>query len=130
MGLTAEQIMRKMGYPDDEQGHYVTLLREEIALQVANGLANRSAGTWSSDADKLSFEQRAKAQLAFDWAANNGYSYRVECLDPIIIRQIDLRTKKRTIRIDWPRIPAATRDFYRRVKYIIRKPFLPRNPYL
>jgi hypothetical protein len=56
---SAEEIMERGGFIASETGPYVTALREETRKQVANGLLERSPGTWGPDAVKVGAEGRA-----------------------------------------------------------------------
>ena len=126
----ADALMIKMGFPLSEQGPFVNKLRDHITSQVRNGLVDRSGGTWAPQTEYLSYEERAKALLAFDWAADHGYAYKRECMDRIIYRQFNTKTLKRNLVIRWSLIPAALRDHLRHYRFLLRKPFLPKNPYL
>lgn len=77
--VSAEEIIRHMGFPDTECGPFVTALRASVAKQVADGMTNRSGGTWAPG--NHSYEDRAKALLAWDWELEHGHHYRVEAID-------------------------------------------------
>lgn len=83
----ANEIMRSMGFSDNENGPFVSQLRKNVEKQVANGLVRRSGGTWAPECfdEKGRFtitaEDRAKAMLAYDWALEREHSFRVECID-------------------------------------------------
>jgi hypothetical protein len=98
MRRTAEDIVLKMGFPDDATGPYVTALRTLVREQVSQGMTNRSGGTWADPAIWNDHEERARCFLEIDWDLKQGYSCRVELLDtaPLMWRY-NLRTMRRHI---------------------------------
>lgn len=114
----ASAIMLKMGFPETEVGPHVTELRKLIRRQVSEGMTDRSAGTWAPG--NHSHEDRAKAFLSSEWSMQRGHSYRVECFDPIIRRSTDLRTMKRSVRVEWKRIPLWLGDRVRETAMKLR----------
>lgn len=87
MRRNAEQIMLDMGFPESEQGPYVTELRKVIAEQVSHGLVRRSGGTWAPEcfdekgAWTISHEDRARAFLEVEWEMKHGHTAEVKNLD-------------------------------------------------
>lgn len=122
---SAEEIMLRMGFPETEDGHYVTLFRAMIAREVECGMVDHSYGTWAGD---ISCEERAKMFLALDWARRRGHQCRVELIDRLTWRRFWRRKDKVEMLAAW------TRDGVRRAvvsfrvwrdKYVLRL----RNPY-
>lgn len=132
---TAAKIIRRMGYPDNETGPYVTALRAYILKQCEKGMVGGSGGTWAPGTETLTYEERAKATMAFNWAADN-YSYRVTNIDgPPWGYRLDLETMKRTFRVRWRRVPSWFGDQFRRSVNKLRvywgtKVLKRTNPYL
>jgi hypothetical protein len=60
MKRAADDIIRGMGFPDDATGPYVTALRRLVREQVAQGMTNRSAGTWADPTIWNDHEERAR----------------------------------------------------------------------
>lgn len=132
----AQRIMAQLGYPETEHGPFVTELRKHIQNRVdCEGLVGMSPGTWSGE--PTSYEERAKAQLAFDWEVANRHSHRVECIDGLPIRwRYDIANwPKRRLEVRWSKAPAWIGDVLRKHhcrlrvwwdRAILRK----RNPYL
>lgn len=131
---TLNEIMARMGYPETETGPYVTELRAYVAKKMDRGLVGMSGGTWGSDVAKMTLEERAKAHLAFLWAADN-FSYKVERLDArIFVRRTDIETMKRRIVFRHWLIGPAIRDSIRKVYYstkfwFAKKVLRKTNPY-
>jgi hypothetical protein len=80
---SAEEIVRRMGFPDTEQGPYVQALRQQVRKQVAQGMVNRSGGSWGPEGEKLDCEGRARELLACDWEIEHEHCHRVEAMDGI-----------------------------------------------
>lgn len=116
MRLTAEQIARSMGFPDDANGPYVTAFRALLREQVADGMTHRSGGTWASDEIWDDHEERARCFLEIDWDIKQGHSCRVELLDVAPIQwSFNIKTMRRVLRVRPKLIPAWFRDHYRRL---------------
>lgn len=128
---TLERQMARMGYPASEQGPYVTELRKHIQKQLDEGMVMRSAGSWAPEAASLSYEERAKATLAFDWAIGRRHGYRVEVFDPLWGWKTNVQTMKRTYYIRWRKIPAWIGDRFRELggKYRVWRDRNLQNPY-
>lgn len=100
MRNSPEQIMLNMGFPEDANGPYVTALRALIREQVADGMMNRSGGTWASDEIWSDHEERARCFLEIDWDIKQGHSCRVELLDSAPIRwAYNIKTRRRVLRV-------------------------------
>lgn len=124
--------MLQMGFPAESwSGRYVGELRASVAKQVERGLTGRSGGTWSTE--DIPAEERAREFLAWDWANERGYSYRVEVLDPVIGRRYHYKTDDYKLEIHWHRILPWLGDRVRELGMrwrIIRDHVLRvRNPY-
>ncbi len=125
----ANDIVRDMGFPDTEQGPFVTKLREYIAQEVVKkGLRRMSGGTWAMGTETMAYEERARLTLQFMWEADH-FSYKVECLDgkPWGVKTIFTKTEsgewsgfERKPYVKWRRIPAFLRDCARRQKHAIK----------
>lgn len=109
MQRTPEQIMERMRFAVTDRGPYVTELRALIARQVAEGLTDRSAGSWAGDVFPDA-EERAKALLSWEWATERGHCCRQEVIDPLIHWTFSTKTMRRGIRIHWRSIPAWVCD--------------------
>lgn len=116
----AAAIMLRMGFQPSDAGPYVAELRAHVAKQVAQGMQNRSRGSWTPEGAALSAEERAKHWLAWDWELAQRHSYRVEAMDGIIWTTTDVRTMKRSTRVLWGQIPAWVGDQYRRLACDVR----------
>jgi hypothetical protein len=111
------RIMRKMGFPDNEDSPYVHELRRSILKQVDNGLINRGGGSWVRN--DLTYEEKAKQLLAWDWEIENGYTVSVHHLaDGYSPKDLIVRF---WTWIQWLRIDA--------IKWFNRKVLKKTNPY-
>ena len=114
----AAGIMLRMGFPDTERGPFVTELRTLIRRQVSEGLVNRSGGSWAPGAETLTYEERAKHLLAWEWEIQHGHSYRVEAIDGLHRRAVLpwLRDRAREFALDirlwWDRKVMKTANPY------------------
>lgn len=116
MRYSPEQIMLRMGFPEDASGPYVTALRALIREQVADGMTDRSGGSWATDEMWSDHEGRARCFLEIDWDIKHGHSHRVELLDtaPIMWR-FNTRTMRRHLEFRPSLILPWLRDHYRRL---------------
>lgn len=130
-GRTADEIMERGGFSANETGPFVTALREKTRMQVANGLLDRSPGTWGPEAAKVGAEGRAKALLASQWRIDMAHTCRIECIDPPIGWSFNTKTMWRSIRIRWRRLLPWFGDQGRRVgmRYRIWRDRHVVNPY-
>lgn len=109
-----DNLMRKAGFGESAKGPFATELRESLARRAADGLVYQSPGTWADgEFWQIDPETRARELLAIEWSMARGHSYRTECIDPPIYWQIDTRTMKRRLKIDWSRIPDWFGDRWR-----------------
>lgn len=123
---TADEIMERMGFPPTEQGHYVTLLRERVREQVANGLRDRGYGSWEG---QPSCEVRARELLGMDWARERGHSYEVRAMDGLIRRRRNLSTGRFTYKIKWAWFGDRFRKAVMRFRVWRDRMLGVRNPY-
>lgn len=138
--LTASEMMLKMGFPPSETGPYVTELRALIERKSAEGRVGCSGVTWADECYelddagfitgyKISHEDRAKAMLEMEWAVDNGHSYRVSTVDPIICRTFNTTTMRRGIRVRWSSILPWVGDRWKETMMNIRVWHGGKNPY-
>ena len=77
-------LEHRMGFPPTATGPYVTALRALVRKQVANGMTNRSGGSWDTENHPdiwQQHEERARCILEWDWEIEHGHSCRVELVD-------------------------------------------------
>lgn len=129
-GRTAEETMARGGFADST-GPYVAELLENTRKQVADGLLDRSPGTWGPHAEAIGPEGRAKALLAVQWRIDRGHTCRVECIDPLFSRTFNTKTMRHGFRFRWRRIQSWVGDRLRviRMRYRIWRDRNIANPY-
>jgi hypothetical protein len=112
--ITLDHMMKRMGFDPADTGPYATELRKMVARQMANGMTDRSAGTWAPG--DHSAEDRARALLEVEYAIERGHFYEVRNIDG-----------------DWSRPASMIGDGWRRtmLRFRVAKDKLlgRRNPY-
>lgn len=117
---TLEQQMARFGIPESERGPFVTELRARTARKLAEGMVMQSAGSCTDAFWALSYEEQAKARLAWDWELDNLHSYRVEAIDGVMWRSYDASIGKFSTRILWRNIFPWIGDQWRKMLCDVR----------
>lgn len=136
----AARIMLKMGFPPTETGPFVSELRAKIVKQVAEGLVNRSGGSWAEgcyerDEEghavgwKISHEERARSLLEMEWSIEKGHAYEVKAIDPPIHWTFSTSTMRRGIRVHWSLLLPWVGDRFRELAMVLRIRRGGKNPY-
>lgn len=106
--------MQRAGFLDTDAGPFATELRESMSRKQAAGLVSASPGTWADGPLwKIDAEVRAKALLSLDWELEHGHSHRVDCFDPPVRWQYNVRTGTRRLVVKWSRLGAWFGDRWR-----------------
>jgi hypothetical protein len=112
----------RMGFPPSETGPFVTALRAKVREQVAEGLTNRSGGTWATDEIWHQHEERARCILEMEWSIDRGHYHQTEVFDCYPInRRFNTRTMRWHYEFRPDRIMPWVRDQIRLVGYHWRK---------
>jgi hypothetical protein len=129
----ADEQMRRLGFPETENGPYATELRAKLESMYSRGMTYMSGGTWDADYEVKSWEDHARRWLAFMWATENR-SHKVECLDKFPITRytaMDIVDGKPVLRHKYKIYPKQLlpwmRDQYRRTVFKLKK--RTPNPY-
>lgn len=134
-----QKIMLRMGFAASDNGPYVTELRQSIKQQVADGLVNRSGGTWAPEYGPagmlLPTEERARAFLQMDWEVAQNNHCEMRCLDRPFGWKYNIKADTKHYEIKWRRMPAYFGDRWRSFKLSMRVFYTKRilrrkNPYV
>lgn len=109
IALTVERIMNGMGFPPTASGPFVSALRKKTTDEVVmKGLRSRHT-SFEPEAELLTYDERAKAILAWEWAMERGHSYKQKCFAPpvgwrFVINHTGRRHTEWRIYIRWNRL--------------------------
>lgn len=80
MSVTDKLILKRLAIPPEANGPHIDALRQWVEKrQRERGMIDMSGGTWATNAQTLSHDERARAFMAFVWESER-YAYRLPAI--------------------------------------------------